>query len=88
MENLTRQTVEVKIHSKAQDVLSLSLCSPKKRAPDKDNDPFRALSVPNRLRAREASRKSQCRERFEVRGILKSKEEQIVGPCLERVELK
>lgn len=43
---------------------------------------------PNRLRAREASRKSQCRERFEVRGILKSKEEQIVGPCLERVELK
>jgi len=45
MENLTRQTVEVKIRSKEQDFLSLSLCSPKKRAPDKDNDPFQALSV-------------------------------------------
>lgn len=88
MENLTRQTVEVKIRSKEQGFLSLSLCSPKKRAPDKDNDPFQALSVPNRLRAREASRKSLCRERFEVRGILKSKEEQTVGPCLKRVELK
>jgi len=45
MENLTRQTVEVKIRSKEQDFLSLSLCSPKKRAPDKDNDPFQALSA-------------------------------------------
>ena len=51
MENLTRRTVEVKIHSKEQGFLSLSLCSPKKRAPDKDNDPFQALSAKKKQKA-------------------------------------
>lgn len=84
MENLTRRKVEVKIRSKELDFLSLSLYNPKMMVQGKDNDPFLVLSVPNRLQAMEASRKSLCREQFVVRGKLKSTEEQTADPCRRR----
>lgn len=86
MENLTRQKVAVKIHSTEQDFLSLSLCFPEKRVLDRDNDPFRALSEPNRLRAREESKKILCHEQFGVREILWRTAEQTGDPCCLRVE--
>lgn len=86
MENLSRRKVAIKIHSKEPDLLNLSLCCPEKMALDKDNDPFQASSGPNRLLEKEASRKSQCRERFAVRGILWRTVEQTGDPCCLRVE--
>lgn len=85
MENLTRQKVEVKIRSRELDSLSWSLYYPKMMVQGKDNDPFLVLSVPNRLQATEASRKSLCHEQFVVRGKSRSTEEQIADPCRRRV---